>query len=265
MKANEKIETDLDEVIFEKRNKEYGAYFLRKAYDKNMSKALMISLSVLLLTVSIPLIAKYLSNEKFFRTGPDQDPGITILSDPTDRIDPPPPPPPPPVTEIADKVKFKAPRVIDTTADLGPILTQVELSEQKTNNPVGDIDLKVDADQTEKKVIDDDDNKIIDIGGVSEKPLFPGGDEAMNKFVADNMKYPELALEYGIQGTVYIAFVIEQDGSLTNFKIVKGVGAGCDEEAERVLNIMPKWIAGKQNNRPVRVSAVIPMKFTLIE
>jgi protein TonB len=265
MKAKEKIETDLDEVIFEKRNKEYGAYFLRKAYDKNVSKALIITVALLLLTVFIPLIAKYISDERFFRTGPVQGPEIIVIGKPNDVIDPPPPPPLPPDIDIEKKVKFQAPNVVDTTSDLGPILTQVELSEQKSNDPIGDIDLKVDPDQNEKKVIDEYDNRILDIGGVSEKPIFPGGEEAMFQFVADNMKYPAMALDNGIQGTVFIEFVIEPDGSLSNIIIKKGIGAGCDEEAERVVSLMPKWTAGKQNNVSVRVRAVMPMKFRLLE
>jgi periplasmic protein TonB len=265
MKTKEKIENNLDEVIFEKRNKEYGAYFLRKTYDKNVSKALIITVLLLLFTVFIPLIAKYISDERYFRAGPDQDPGIIVLSDPINKIDPPPPPPPIPIADIENRVKFRVPKSVDTNVDLAPMLTQVELSEQKSNEPVEDFGLKVDADQKDKKVIDEDVNKIVDFAGVSEKPEFPGGQEALLKFVADNMKYPALALDNGIQGTVYIEFVIEADGSLTNIKVKKGIGAGCDEEAERVVNLMPKWTAGKQNNIGVRVRAVIPMKFRLMD
>jgi protein TonB len=86
----------------------------------------------------------------------------------------------------------------------------------------------------------------------------------MYKFVADHTNYPDLARENKIQGIVYISFVVEPDGSLTNLKIEKGIGAGCDEEAERVVKLMPNWNPGKQNNREVRVRVVLPMRFVVI-
>ena len=266
MKTKEKIENNLDEVIFEKRNKEYGAYFLRKTYEKNVTRALTISITLLLLTVVIPLIANYIKDDRYFRGGPDQGPDVIVIGGAKDVIDPPPPPPPPPVlNDLVNKVKFQAFKVIDTAIDLGPVITQVELIDKKTNDPVDLNTIKVNPDQIEKKVIDDDVNKINEISGVSEKPEFPGGDEGLFRFVTDNIKYPDLARDNKIQGTVFISFVVEPDGSLTNFKTEHGIGAGCDEEAERVVKLMPKWTPGKQNNKGVRVRVVIPMKFVVMQ
>ena len=100
---------------------------------------------------------------------------------------------------------------------------------------------------------------------VEENPQFPGGDSERLKFLQNNITYPEKAMEKGIQGTVYITFIIEKDGSVTNVKVLRGIGGGCDEEAVRVIRKMPKWIPGKQRGKVVRCQFNMPIKFTLSE
>lgn len=98
---------------------------------------------------------------------------------------------------------------------------------------------------------------------VENAPAFPGGDLGRMKFLQDNIKYPIMAKESGIQGTVYVTFVVERNGSVTDVKILRGIGGGCDEEALRVVKNMPKWEPGKQRGKPVRVQFNMPIKFTL--
>lgn len=98
---------------------------------------------------------------------------------------------------------------------------------------------------------------------VEQEPSYPGGDAARMKFLNENIKYPQMARETGIQGTVYVGFVVERDGSVTQVKILRGIGGGCDEEAMRVTKMMPKWNPGQQRGRSVRVSYRMPIKFTL--
>ncbi|MDE6494584.1 MAG: energy transducer TonB, partial [Bacteroidales bacterium] len=98
---------------------------------------------------------------------------------------------------------------------------------------------------------------------VEEMPGFPGGDEAVYKYLRDNIRYPVIAMESGIQGRVYLTFVVEKNGSITDVKVMRGIGGGCDEEAVRVVQKMPKWNPGKQRGRPVRVLYSIPVIFTL--
>jgi protein TonB len=98
---------------------------------------------------------------------------------------------------------------------------------------------------------------------VEQVPEYPGGDEARLIFLRSNIKYPQIARETGIHGTVYVSFVVEKDGALTQIKILRGIGGGCDEEAIRVTKMMPKWKPGKQREREVRVSYQMPIKFTL--
>ena len=98
---------------------------------------------------------------------------------------------------------------------------------------------------------------------VEKMPQYPGGDEAMMKYVADNIKYPQEAKDKEIAGRVFVGFVIEKDGSVSNVKVVRGIGGGCDEEAARVIKSMPKWIPGMQKGKPVRVNYMIPIYFKL--
>lgn len=98
---------------------------------------------------------------------------------------------------------------------------------------------------------------------VEQSPGFPGGEIARLKYLGNNINYPQMARESGIQGTVYITFVVEPNGSVTNIRILRGIGGGCDEEAVRVIKAMPKWKPGRQRNKPVRVQFNMPIKFTL--
>ena len=110
-------------------------------------------------------------------------------------------------------------------------------------------------------------NKKAAIDKVYEKaevmPEFPGGEQAMMKFVAENVQYPEEAKEKEISGRVLVGFIVEKDGSVNEVKIVRGIGGGCDEEAVRVVKAMPKWKPGKQKGKPVRVHYTLPLTFKL--
>ena len=100
---------------------------------------------------------------------------------------------------------------------------------------------------------------------VEQMPKFPGGDDARIKFLNENLKFPEEARKQGISGTIYLSFVVEDDGEITNIKILRGIGGGCDEEAMRVVSIMPTWEPGLQRGKPVRVQFNTAFKFLLDE
>jgi len=98
---------------------------------------------------------------------------------------------------------------------------------------------------------------------VEEMPSFIGGEEEMYNYLGRNIKFPYLAKDAGIQGIVYVTFVIMEDGSIANARVLRGIGAGCDEEALRVIKKMPNWKPGKQRGRPVRVQFNMPINFKL--
>jgi protein TonB len=98
---------------------------------------------------------------------------------------------------------------------------------------------------------------------VEEIPSYPGGDEARIKFIQDNLQYPIVAKQNNIQGTVYVKFMVEANGTISDINILKGIGGGCDEEALRVVKIMPKWLPGSQNGKPTKIYFNMPIIFKL--
>jgi protein TonB len=159
------------------------------------------------------------------------------------KVKPPPPKPPPQVT------------IINVVED------DVEVED--------DIEIDIDFDEDEEMdtfefVVEDEEIEEEQIFLVVENmPEFPGGEASMYKFIGKNIEYPRMAKESGISGRVFVTFVVERDGSVTDVQILRGIGGGCDEEAVRVIKKMPKWSAGKQRGKPVRVQYRMPIKFTL--
>lgn len=100
---------------------------------------------------------------------------------------------------------------------------------------------------------------------IEEMPDFPGGTQKLNEYLAKNIKYPKLAKECGVQGQVFVSFVVEVDGSVSNVNVEYSLGAGCDEEAVRVVKSMPKWKPGKSHGKSLRVRYILPVHFRLTE
>lgn len=156
---------------------------------------------------------------------------------------PPPPPKPPQQTTIIEIVE-----------------DDIEIEDE--------IEIDVEADQEteiqEYIPVEEDEEEEAQIFTVVESmPTFPGGDAARVKYLNNNIKYPQMARESGIQGKVFVTFVVEKNGKVTDVKVLRGIGGGCDEEAIRVIRNMPKWIPGKQRGKPVRVQFNLPIIFKL--
>lgn len=113
--------------------------------------------------------------------------------------------------------------------------------------------------EPEERIADVDEFIFI----ASQMPEFSGGISAMMSFLSKNINYPEIAKQAGISGIVFVGFIIEKNGSLSNIELLRSIGGGCDEEALRVVKLMPNWIPGKQRGLPVRVKLNLPVKFTL--
>lgn len=158
---------------------------------------------------------------------------------------PPPPPPPieqPIIEEIPDEVEIE--EKIEVNFD-------VDVQEETVIKEV----VIADAPVVEKA------DEIFDV--VENSPEFPGGMEAWNQYLSKNLKYPTQARRMGIEGTVYVVFVVNTDGSVQDVELLRGIGGGCDEEALRVVSGAPKWTPGKQRGRPVRVRMRLPIRFKL--
>jgi protein TonB len=194
-----------------------------------------------------------------------------ILSAPPpvdDKKVPPPPPVEPPPPKV-DQVKFPPPVVKpddQVVEEEPPTIKELEKADpgQKTlkGDPNADIVINTPvSDGPINQEVTEDSNTIFT--NVEVLPTFPGGLEKFGQFLGRNLRYPPIARENGVQGRVYCTFVVEKDGSLTDIKVTRGIGGGCDEEAVRVLKSSPKWNPGVQNGRNVRVSYTVPIFFQL--
>ena len=265
------LKCDLDDIVFEHRNQAYGSYALRKSYGNYMKKAALGGFSLFLLLVSSPLIADKMTPKRL-----NIDEGIVrMVAPPLENIKKPdvpkPLPPPPPPPKKIETIRFVPPVVTEKAETAPPIIvppdpsvnigTQNQEGEKTTAyTPPTEPSVAIPPPpepKEEKKVVDD--TWII----VEQQPEFENGVKAMYQFLADNMKYPPIARENGIEGTVYVGFVVGKEGIIRDVVVKRGLGGGCSEEAARVVKLMPKWKPGKQQGRAVSVAYTIPVKFKL--
>lgn len=162
-----------------------------------------------------------------------------------EEVKPPPPPPPPKVTDILN--------IVEDDVELDDDL-EIFDTEMDQDKPMDFAPIVVEEEER-------DDTPVFYI--VEEMPEFPGGEAALQKYLATSVKYPVIAQENGIQGKVFIQFVINTKGEVTNATVLRGVDPSLDKEALRVVQAMPSWKPGKQRNRPVRVSYTVPINFVL--
>jgi periplasmic protein TonB len=258
MKTKEKIEENLDEIVFSNRNKAYGAYALRMSYPKYLSRALSISVAILLLSVSIPLIASYYGTHKNHFGEETVVADIANFKTPPEA--PPVPPPQPPADLLAKMPRFSVPIIVDSAESTGSF-NQDDLLKTGINRTNDTTETHTNTTTLPPPVIDPV-RKTEPFLVVEEMPTFPGGDEARIAFLHSKLLYPEIAKTTGISGTVYIEFVVDESGNSTEINLKRGIGGGCDQEAARVVRMM-HWNPGRQSGKAVPVKFTIGIKFTL--
>jgi len=275
MDASKLANASLDDIVFAGRNKAYGAYLLRRLYNKHITIAAITAIILFFLFLSIPLISKMIKGEE-----DDTQVIERIVTEvdlapppPLDEATPPPPPPPPPdlpppPPPVRATVKYTPPVVkrdqevveeeeIPDVEVLQEIDAGVKTVEGSKDAPMdlGDIDgtSNVVAEVVEEKPYT----------YVEQMPTFPGGDSEMMKYLGKNIRYPAAAQRAGVEGLVVLSFVVSSTGEISDIQVVKQLGAGTDEEAVRVVKSMPKWTPGKQNGRAVPVRYTLPVRFTI--
>ncbi|MFE3868029.1 energy transducer TonB [Flavobacterium sp. LS2P90] len=246
------------DIVFEGRNKAYGAYELRKSNTKTTIKALFIGAIVFAFAVGAPLILSLLPDSSEADETLDTK-IVSIKLPPKEEIkkDIPPPPPPPPKV---DQVKFVKPVVAKAEEVTEEPPKTVEIKDKKLGAETikGDPDavLTVEPVGTGPAAVVEEDNQIYNTAGIEVKPEFPGGMDKFYSYVGKNYQTPE---EEGLKGKVYVTFVVEKDGSLTDIKVIRDIGYGTGKEAIRVLKKSPRWTPGVQNGKPVRVLYSLPI------
>ncbi|MEO8759906.1 MAG: TonB family protein [Bacteroidia bacterium] len=262
-KWNNVSSDDRNDIVFEERNHTYGAYQIRRDYNKRVTFILGGMILFTLAVFGVKLILDHKSNDSTLNNV-KLDVTQLDLTPPVDPKDPPPPPPPPP-PPVVETIKFTPPVIKDDAVEDEPPPPQEKVAETNvgttTQEGTGE-DVAIPSDAGTGPV----EEKAPEVFTVVEQmPDFPGGPGEMMKYIQKNVHYPEIEKEANIQGKCFVKFVVETDGSISNVEILKGVtgGSGCDKEAVRVVKSMPKWSAGKQNGRPVRVYYNLPIVFRL--
>lgn len=259
---------DLNDLVFSNKNKEYGAYKLRKTYKTYLSLALWICLIGFFLGTAGPLIYSKIKPKEEIKAKKKKITLTTLAEPPSigdekvvEKVDAPPP--------LKSTIKFLPPvvkpddQVTDEYIPTVDELQKVDPGASTQEGVEGGFDYSlVEVEQTtEEKVVVEEKEEAFTF--VEEMPSFPGGTNELLKFIADNIEYPEIAKRAGVSGKVMVRFIVEKNGDISDIEVIKGIGAGCDEEAVRVCRMMPNWAPGKQNLKPVRVKIVIPFQFVL--
>lgn len=261
---NSVVSETRNDIVFTGRNKNYGAYQLRREYNRVV--ALTIGGIIVFFFAAFGL--KYFLDNKKTDAALDNvklDMTQLDLTPPVDKNEPPPPPPPPP-PPVVETIKFVPPVIKDEAVEDEPPPPQEKVAETNvgttTQEGNGD-EVAVPTEGTGTGPVEEKAPEVFTV--VEQMPEFPGGAAEMMKYIQKNIQYPQMAKENGISGRCFVKFVVEPDGAISNVEVLKGVqgGADLDKEAMRVVKSMPKWNAGKQNGRAVRVYFNLPIQFRL--
>ena len=265
MKATDIDSTRWDDIVFENRNKAYGAYFIRHIYGRHVVIATLVTVLIISLVLAFPRIVEFFRHEEETEQSVLKSIKYTDLAPPPpiDKNQPPPPKldVPPPVKTI---IKFLPPKVTDkeiVEEEEMPTIEEVKQNDVGAENIEGTGEIIFDEPVQEVLKEGNDEDIIFTI--VEQQAEYPGGLEAMAKFLQRNMKYPAVARRMSIEGSVFVSFVIDREGVLSDIQVVKGISSECDKEAVRVIKLMPPWKPGKQNGKPVKCRFVLPIKFKL--
>ena len=270
------ISNEWTDLVFEGRNQSYGAYKLRKTTGKrNLWALIIVALAAVLLYLGLQLQRMAEANKKVENTQAVELAKLNtekkeakvekkeVIRQEPEKV----------VEQVKSSVKFTAPIIKkdEEVKEEDEIkLDEVQKSDKAVgaftvegNDEVGGAVLKAKEDiaapEPPKHVVEE--TKIFTV--VEQMPMFPGGDAALMGYLRDNMHYPTVAAENGVQGRVVVGFVVERDGSITDVNVLRSVDPSLDREAMRVVKAMPKWTPGKQNGSAVRVKYQVPVTFRL--
>ncbi|MBR6121468.1 MAG: energy transducer TonB [Prevotella sp.] len=271
------IDNSWVDLVFEGKNQQYGAYQLRKNTGRRNIISLLAVIAAAIVIWLIVIANAAIQNAIRENQSIDTDVELSKLAQKKEtkverkeevkkveveqKV----------VEKVKSSVKFTAPEIKkdDEVKPEDEIKSQDDLA--KTNTAIGTFDVKGNDEEggqvlkANEVAIDEkpkeEETKVFDV--VEQMPEFPGGQAALLKWIGDNIKYPAIAEENGIQGRVVCTFVVERDGSVTDVQVARSIDPSLDKEAVRVLKKMPKWIPGRQNGSAVRVKYTVPVTFKL--
>jgi periplasmic protein TonB len=259
-KNEKKVAVTLEDIVFENRNKDYGAYDLRKKYGKYLMLAFLLSIFVVSSGIAVPFIKNMLNKDKG-QVVLEKETVAVLQNVKTDKNGPPPPPPPPPPPQAMEQqMRYTAPVVVEDAPDDVQLAVVDDVKDNISNEPVPETIDVVAADEGDK-VIEEEEPAFV---FVEEQATFQGGDlNTFREWVQKNLVYPPVAVENGIFGKVIVQFAVNSHGEVCDVKVMRGVDPSLDKETIRVIQSSPKWGAAKQGGRAVKQQFTMPVVFQL--
>jgi protein TonB len=247
---------NFEDIVFGNRNKEYGAFVLRKKYNRNVSISLLVGLLIMTSAVITPYFNAKASGNRQKHVERQVEIKMENLDQPKELVAPPPPPPP---ANVIQPVKYVPPSVVDSVKpdEVSQFMTADEAQTSVTNNEV------VEVPKENKEEIPDQEIKHEPFLMVQEMPEPEGGLSGLYKFIGENTKYPPIAKENNIEGKVFMRFCVTSKGTVEQVSVIKGVSPELDAEAVRVVKLFPKFRPGKQDGKPVPVWFMVTIIFNL--
>jgi protein TonB len=253
-----KMIPDFDDIVFRNRNKEYGAYLLRKRYSRNVIISLFIGVIIIAITIITPYLnAKALESSQK-RAERQVEIKLENFDQPAEQIALPPPPPPPP-GDVVQQQKYIPPVVVDSVKpeDANQLMTADQAKTEVTNKDV------IEVVQEVKEEVQETSTEPEPFLSVEEMPVPPGGIKGLFKYIADNTQYPAVAKENNIQGKVYVRFCVTSKGDVEQVSVLRSVDPELDAESIRVVKTFPRFTPGKQAGKPVPVWFTVYINFQL--
>jgi periplasmic protein TonB len=250
---------DFDDLLFQNRNKDYGAYQLRKRYNSVVMICIILASALVSTAVILPFVLTPRTDNVLIGNGNFAQLTMENLEPPPEQIYVPPSPPPPESVHVEEVQKYVPPVVVDSV----PLLEKEPLSTDEylnqTTNPKVDDNGTGNGDNMLGQEGTETDGPFV---FVEVMPSFKGGGlEKFREWITKRTNYPQAAYDKRIRGTVYLTFIVEKDGSVSNVTVVKGVDPLLDNEAVKTISESPKWTPGLQRGEPVRVRYSIPLNF----
>ncbi len=276
MDVNKILSADLLDIIFDGRNKEYGAYELRKSYNKRMMIALAVMAALSALIFISVLVADSVKDKKKVIANVE-DVQLSEVKEQRNEPPPPPPPPPPPKPPEPPKIeiaKFTPPKIVKDEEvkeeEKPPEIEKIEEAKIGTINQEGTKDIgivappvesKGTADVVAPKVVEEDYDKVFT--KVENPAEFPGGQGEWTRYLQKNLRYPDNAIDNGTQGVVRVQFIVDREGNISEVQALNDPGDGLAEEAVRIIKKGPKWKPAEQNGRKVIYRHIQAITFRL--
>jgi protein TonB len=252
-----------DDMIFKNRNKEYGAYTLRKKYYRTLLLAFISGMIIL----SIAVVAPYIKAAGMDITQNTEEEEVVFVQ--MEKLDQPDEevvkiyaPPPPPQEQFQQQIKYVAPEVVDSVVpqEVGVMTMDESVQTVRDDQVAENIQYVQEGDGEEVTPVEEEPVFFI----VEEMPSFQGkGEDGFRQFIAKNLRYPEIAAENGISGRVYVQFAVNSKGQVVDAVVVRGIDPALDQEALRVVTSSPRWEPGRQRGTPVKVQFTFPINFIL--